>query len=213
MARNKYPEVTENRILDTAAKLFWEKGYEQTTIQDIVTELGDLSKGAIYHHFKSKEEIVDAVCSRISMEINPFDQIQKMPGLTGFEKIRQLFLLSLSNPKQHEMFHLFPSLLKNPKFLAQTVQECGSLAPLLEKMIEEGNADGSLSINHAKQTAETVLLLVNVWINPAVFPVSRDEFIQKLHFLKDFLDSVGLCIIDEAVWNAAMDFCNNVISI
>ena len=54
MARNKYPEITEKRILDAALKLFMEKGYEQTTIQDIVNELGDLSKGAVYHHFKSK---------------------------------------------------------------------------------------------------------------------------------------------------------------
>ena len=73
MARNKYPEITEKRILDAALKLFMEKGYEQTTIQDIVNELGDLSKGAVYHHFKSKEDIVDAVTTRVSMESNPFD--------------------------------------------------------------------------------------------------------------------------------------------
>ena len=40
MARNKYPEVTEERILDVAQRLFLEKGYENTTIQDIVNELG-----------------------------------------------------------------------------------------------------------------------------------------------------------------------------
>ena len=49
MARNKYPEVTVNRILDVATRLFLEKGYEETTIQAILDELGDLSKGAIYH--------------------------------------------------------------------------------------------------------------------------------------------------------------------
>ena len=41
MARNKYPEVTVERILDAAQKLFLEKGYDHTTIQDIVDELGD----------------------------------------------------------------------------------------------------------------------------------------------------------------------------
>ena len=61
MARNKYPEVTVERILDVSQRLFLEKGYDNTTIQDIVDELGGLSKGAIYHHFKSKEEIMDAV--------------------------------------------------------------------------------------------------------------------------------------------------------
>ena len=56
MARNKHPEETRNLIIDTAARLFIEQGYEHTSIQDIINHLGGLSKGAIYHHFKSKEE-------------------------------------------------------------------------------------------------------------------------------------------------------------
>ena len=66
MARNKNPEETVNRILDTAYRLFLEKGYEQTSIQDIINHLGGLSKGAIYHHFKSKEDILEAVTNRIT---------------------------------------------------------------------------------------------------------------------------------------------------
>ncbi len=70
MARNKYPEITEARILDTATKLFLQNGWEQTTIQDIVDELGDMTCGAFYHHFKSKDEIIDAVTTRIFMGNN-----------------------------------------------------------------------------------------------------------------------------------------------
>ena len=58
MARNKHPEETVNLILDVAFRLFMEKGYEHTSIQDIIDNLGGLSKGAIYHHFKSKEDIM-----------------------------------------------------------------------------------------------------------------------------------------------------------
>jgi len=65
MARNKYPEETVNLILEAALKLFIEKGYEHTSIQDIINNLGGLSKGAIYHHFRSKEEIFQSVCEKI----------------------------------------------------------------------------------------------------------------------------------------------------
>ena len=58
MARNKYPEETQRKILDVSFRLFTEKGYDHTTIQDIVDALG-MSKGAVYHHFKSKEDILD----------------------------------------------------------------------------------------------------------------------------------------------------------
>ena len=48
MARNKYPEETVNRILDVAGHLFMEKGYEHTSIQDIIDNLGGLSKGKFW---------------------------------------------------------------------------------------------------------------------------------------------------------------------
>lgn len=46
MARNKYPEATKKLIIETAGRLFLEKGYEHTSIQDIIDNLGGLSKGA-----------------------------------------------------------------------------------------------------------------------------------------------------------------------
>ena len=66
MARNKHPEETVNLILDVAFRLFMKKGYEHTSIQDIIDQLGGLSKGAIYHHFKSKEDILVAVTDRMT---------------------------------------------------------------------------------------------------------------------------------------------------
>ena len=68
MARKKHPEETVQLILDVAFRLFMEKGYEHTSIQDIIDHLGGLSKGAIYHHFKSKEDILFAVTDRMVSE-------------------------------------------------------------------------------------------------------------------------------------------------
>ena len=50
MARNKYPEETVKLIVEVATRLFTEKGYDATSLQDIINET-KLSKGAIYHHF------------------------------------------------------------------------------------------------------------------------------------------------------------------
>ena len=65
MARNKHPEETASLILDVAFRLFIEKGYERTSIQDIIDNLGGLSKGAIYHHFDSQEDILKEIFQRI----------------------------------------------------------------------------------------------------------------------------------------------------
>lgn len=100
MARNKYPEVTVEKILKAAQKLFLEKGYENTTIQDIVDKLGGLTKGAIYHHYKSKEEIMDALIHKMFLENNPFNIVKQRKDLSGLEKIKLAMRLHLSDGEQ-----------------------------------------------------------------------------------------------------------------
>lgn len=57
----KKGDLKRGCILETAERLFFEKGYEQTAIQDILDELS-LSKGGFYHHFTSKEAILGEIC-------------------------------------------------------------------------------------------------------------------------------------------------------
>ena len=59
----KRPEVRVREILDTARSLFVEKGYVQTTIEEIARTMS-VAKGMVYHYFRSKEDIFDAVLQR-----------------------------------------------------------------------------------------------------------------------------------------------------
>lgn len=77
IARNKHPEVTVDKVLEISKRLFLEKGYDNTTIQDIVDELGGLTKGAIYHHFKSKEDIMNSLGEKMFFDNNPFSEVKK----------------------------------------------------------------------------------------------------------------------------------------
>jgi len=54
------PETAKGRLLATAAKLFNQKGYERTTVRDLATAVG-IQSGSIFHHFKTKEDILKAV--------------------------------------------------------------------------------------------------------------------------------------------------------
>lgn len=207
MPRNKNPEITINRILDTAHKLFMEKGYEKTTIQDIVDDLGDLSKGAIYHHFKSKEEIIDAVMMRISQTNNLLEKIKDDKSLNGLQKIKKIFIESISSKDQQQLYRSAPTLMKNPKFLSKQLNQTISVyAPLLQENIEEGISDGSITVNHPKELSQVIMLLVNIWLNPGVFDVDREEFNSKLEFLKKMFEDIGLPVIDDEIMALFKDF-------
>lgn len=54
-------DLKKQAIIDTAEKLFFEKGYMKTTIQDFLTAL-DCSKGSFYHHFDSKLQVLTELC-------------------------------------------------------------------------------------------------------------------------------------------------------
>lgn len=211
MARNKNPEITINRILDTSMDLFLKNGYDNTTIQDIVNELGDLSKGAIYHHFKSKDEIMEAVIPRIykNNNDNSFDE-EEIKATNGLEKLKKIFLKSLKNPAQEKLVKAAPSLMKNPRILTQQIFDViEKMVPtVIEPIIKEGVLDGSIKTNSPKELAESFLILVNVWLNPSVFYVNKEDFRKKFEFLKDLLIGLGLPILDEEFFEVMEKYRN-----
>ena len=120
MARNKYPEETVEKILTAAKRLFLEKGYEQTTIQDIVDQLGGLTKGAVYHHFKSKEEIMDAIGDKMFREENPFDKVRGRTDLSGLEKMKEVIRLT-QEPEWSALSCQSIPLIQNAALLARSI--------------------------------------------------------------------------------------------
>jgi AcrR family transcriptional regulator len=60
---------TRTRLLDTALKLFADRGVEATSLQMIADELG-VTKAAVYYHFKTKDEIVEAIAAPMLAELN-----------------------------------------------------------------------------------------------------------------------------------------------
>ncbi|MEG0129621.1 TetR/AcrR family transcriptional regulator [Clostridium sp.] len=200
MVRNKHPEETINLILDVSLNLFMEKGYDNTTIQDIINGLGGLSKGAIYHHFKSKDEIYAAVMGMIEKRSTQhYDSILHNSSLNGIGKLQAMLESSYSNPNTLAFFKMCSSQLQDPKFLyAQIVSNYQVASPLyLQPVIEEGIRDGSIQTDYPKELAEVILTLMNVWISPITSKSSIEEIERKMYFFKHILDSLGIIIIDK----------------
>ena len=59
----KKGDLRRGQILDTAEALFFEQGYDRTSIQDILNRLG-ISKGGFYHYFDAKETVLREICER-----------------------------------------------------------------------------------------------------------------------------------------------------
>ncbi|MEY8523114.1 TetR/AcrR family transcriptional regulator [Lachnospiraceae bacterium 38-10] len=200
MARNKHPEETVNLILAAATRLFMEKGYEHTSIQDIIDNLGGLSKGAIYHHFKSKEDILEAVTNRMNEESNKMlEGIQDRRDLTGKEKLKTLFKESVNRSDMDDLFTVAPDMSNNSKLLFSTFRDTvDNVAPeYILPIIEQGISDGSIQTDYPAELAELIVLVANMWTNPMIFNNTMEEYYRKLMVFKQMMEGFGLDIVDD----------------
>ncbi|MDT2493511.1 TetR/AcrR family transcriptional regulator [Enterococcus avium] len=203
MARNKYPEETVNKILDVSMQLFLEKGYEHTSIQDIVNHLGGLSKGAIYHHFKSKEDILDGVMNKLYQnndnELDHLRLLEKDSSMTGLQKLQALFTTALESPRQDDMFQMAPDFLKNPQMLAMQIAGIytESVPHFVQPIIEEGIADGSIKTDYPKELAEMILLLINIWLIPLVHDEDPSSVTNRFALFQEMMGKMGIEIFDK----------------
>lgn len=200
MARNKHPEETVNRILDVASRLFLEKGYEHTSIQDIIDNLGGLSKGAIYHHFKSKEDILVAVTDRMTEESNHVLTVIRDRGdLTGKDKLKTIFKESILRPVHDEIFTWAPNFADNPKLLFSIFGETVRVAApgYILPIIRQGIADGTIATDYPEQLAELIMLVANIWTNPMIFDNTPEESYAKFMLFRQMMQGFGLDIVDD----------------
>ena len=196
MSRNKYPEITVENILEVSQRLFFEKGYDNTKIQDIADELG-ITKGAIYHHFKSKEEIMNTLGDKLFTNNNPFEIVKKRTDLNGLEKMKYVINLNQSNEQMVELTNQALPLLENPKKKKKMFESnYQQLLPYWLELIEEGQKDGSIKTEQPKELAE-LLILTDLWMIPSLFPGNVNDIKNRYKFVTIMLGKMGLPLYDE----------------
>lgn len=196
MARNKHPEVTVNKILEVSKRLFLEKGYDNAKIQDIADELG-MTKGAIYHHFESKEDIMNKLGETMFIHNNPFEIVKKRNDLNGLEKMKLAIKLNQSNEQMVELTNQALPLLKNPQILAKMFESnYQNLLPYWLELIQEGQEDGSIKTEQPKELAE-LFILTDLWMIPSLFPGNVDDIKNRYKFVTVMLGKMGLPLYDE----------------
>ncbi len=197
MARNKYPEETVNLILDSAQNLFLEKGYDHTTIQDIIDNLNGLTKGAIYHHFKSKEEILNAVTKRLFSNntlSKKWNSIIADEKLNGAEKLKAMLYEAIVDEQEQKFRNMGIHLQNMPQMLSDLLlRSVNEIAPkAFAPVIEQGIKDGSITAENSTELAEVISLIANVWFNPLVFSMNEAALERKLQVTTTLLSPFGI---------------------
>lgn len=89
-------KLTRNRIVDKADQLFYEQGFEYTSFAQIAEALG-ISRGNFYYHFKTKDEILDAVIRHRLVRTNSMLDNWELEGDTPIDRIRSFINILVMN--------------------------------------------------------------------------------------------------------------------
>ena len=160
----EYP-IRRNEILDAARTLVYTKGYEQMTIQDILDAL-QISKGAFYHYFQSKQDLLDALVERIMDEVEVFlNPIIEDPTLSAIEKMTLYFNNATRWKTTQKAFML--ALLRiwytdENAIFRQKMQVFGNqrVGPLLTKVVHQGNQEGVFNCPYPNHFSEILISLM-----------------------------------------------------
>ena len=157
--------VRRNEILDVAQRLVYSEGYEQMTIQDVLDNL-QISKGAFYHYFRSKQDLLDAMVEHmIEAGENLILPIIQDPNLNAMEKLQRYFdtVARWKNAQRAylvtimRVWYADHNAIVRQKMTAAAIQR---ISPLFIQIIHQGIREGFFAPNYPDQVSEVVMSLV-----------------------------------------------------
>lgn len=164
-------EYDERRteILNTARGLFFTKGYDQTSVNDLITAIG-IAKGTFYHYFDSKEDLMMALAEQITAEgvaiiadladdpeLSPGEKLQEVFSRTGNWKVENMEMML-------ELLHVMydPKNIRLKETIATLSIE--KATPHIAKILKQGVDEGVFEIEYPEEIAG-IIFHMGYWLS------------------------------------------------
>ncbi len=184
-------------ILDKALEMFSEIGFKKTSINKIVQSL-DVSKGAFYHYFESKDELIRELVNRYVDTVVSFpNEIINHPQLSAMEKLNKLIEAFVTyktvNVEMRQKYRGLANKTDNYEIREMIYADIVEKATVpYVKIFEQGIEEGVFDMDFPKQTAQVWLMSVlsfNATVSRAVESGQTiDDFEERLRFSENLLE-------------------------
>ncbi len=159
----KDADQRKNEILDAAEHLFGTKGFDNTSTTDILNETG-IARGTLYYHFKSKEELLDSMISRMTKRfVEKARKIAEQKEVPVLKRLTTMMLALNGNYSNFNQEILQQVHKPQNALMHQKMQNClmSEINPLITILIREGTAQGICQTDYPEEAAEMTFLYVN----------------------------------------------------
>ena len=180
MARvTKDPDERREELMDNAESLFYHKGFEKTSVSEIVKKT-QVAQGTFYYYFKTKEDILTAVVARMvgRMVGGVLAEFEKTP-LNAIQKLKVVIQTMLTYDQQETLFVNELYRMKYWSLLDAMWREYkAEFTPLLLKVCQQGVQEGTMHMAYPEQTAALMILNLD-FLQEAVFLREDEEQIRN----------------------------------
>ena len=189
----KDPEIRRAEIMDAAMLLFMEKGYANTTTQDIVDKV-NISRGLLYYHFKNKEDILYCLVERYSEKLlRDIHVIVNDDDKTAIEKIRAFIdatIISTDNVSAEGTELQKTVDLEENRYMLDKLSHklIEKLTIYFERIINQGISEKVFSVKYPSETAEFLMTAYVFVSNNIGIKTSKKELV------KDYLNAFKIML-------------------
>lgn len=172
-----------NEFLDVAQELFYRKGYQQTSVQEIIRAVG-VAKGTFYHYFDGKaallDELVERMLAQTVQTLEPLVADESLPALEKFER----FFAHINSWKLANRDFLIDALRvlhQDENVLLRTKMQAEAtvlVAPLLAQIIRQGIDEGVFDMAYPEEAAE-ILMHMGQGLSAAIVPLVLAETVSE----------------------------------
>ncbi len=186
----KNPEERKSELMDAAWELFNTKGYEQTSVNDILLKVG-IAKGTFYYYFKSKDEILDAVIERgVNEHIRTYRSIVDDRSINAIEKIKRIMTadkkMHAENSEFLDYLHKKENIVMHQKSLVLSIKK---MSPVISEVILQGIEDKLFRTEYPLEISEFILTGMSFLLDPSIFPWSKDDYISRIKALQEVMET------------------------
>lgn len=176
-------EKRKQELLQIAYRLFLSKGYEETSIDEIVKE-AKIAKGTFYYHFKSKEELLESLIDKMITE--KAEQARKILSAPMSAPEKTVAIITTLRPEQAEMdiqnaLHKKENAVIHEKINKRVIDEA---VPILCEVVSEGISQGILQCDNIRERVRMTLIISSTVFDHGDFtPADIDVFIDTVEKL------------------------------
>lgn len=194
----KDPEERRKELIDTAERLFITNGYDQTAVCDIMKKV-NLSQGAFYYYFESKEDVLVAILEKnVAVMESALRQTADRIDLDEAVKLNTMFnqfiSVTISGKKIHNYIHQEMNATLHKKLIK--IKLSARIAQIMAEVISKGMEKGRFNVAHPLETSYLLIMLLASALRVFNLFETNDELKDNEQAGKQYRENIRIALED-----------------